>query len=121
MRVKAAILVALGVVAFLSGAVGQYFFPGQPFPPSSFVFSIVGVGLIFQWFRVDAGVRGYRRSGLLDVGVIALAIIALPYYFLRSRGVLRGAAATIVMLLAAAGWGVLAYAGRLAIYFGLQR
>lgn len=120
MSAKTTILVLIAIVALLSGVASQYLYPGQPFSPSSFVFSIVGIILVFQWFRLDANARSYRRSSFLNVCVVAIAIIALPYYFFRSRGALRGLVATIVMLLAAVGWSVLGYAGALVIYFGLQ-
>jgi hypothetical protein len=117
---KTTILAALAVAALLSGVVSQYLYPGRPLPPSSFMFSIVGIILVFLWFRLDANARGYTRSPFLNVGVVAFAIIALPYYFFRSRGALRGSAATVVMLLAAVGWSVLGYVGAFAVYHGLQ-
>jgi hypothetical protein len=48
---------------------------------SSLIFSI----LCFSWYRLDSEQRQYRRSALLNVGVVALAVFAIPYYVVRSR------------------------------------
>ena len=54
------------------------------------------------------------------MGVVALAIVALPYYFFRSRGLKRGALATLLFFLAAIGYGVFCVAGQYAVWYGLQ-
>lgn len=120
MNPKTIVLSALAAAAFASGAVDQYFHPGVAFPPTAIVFTVVGVSLIFLWYRLDAMRIGYRRRPWLDLGVIALAIVALPYYFFRSRGARRGLIATGLMLLALVGVNLLAMAGACAVYFGLQ-
>jgi apolipoprotein N-acyltransferase len=48
---------------------------------SSLIFSF----LCFCWYRLDSEQRQYRRTVLLNVGVIALAAVAIPYYVVRSR------------------------------------
>ena len=117
---KNRLLVALAVASLLSGVVDQYFYPGHQFPPSAVGFMVVGVLLIFLWYRMDSAQIGYRRSPWLNVGVIALAIVALPYYFFRSRGALKGAVATGALLLAYIASGMLTVAGSYLAYYGLQ-
>ena len=34
---------------------------------------------------MDSTLRSYERSALLNIGVVAVAVIALPYYIIRSR------------------------------------
>lgn len=51
----------------------------------------------------------------------ATSIIALPYYFFRSRGFKHGALATAVMLLAIIFFGALEAAGQYTAYHVLQR
>ena len=41
--------------------------------------------LSFYWYRLDSEARLYRRSRWLSVGVVMLAIVAVPYYLVRSR------------------------------------
>lgn len=41
--------------------------------------------LCFLWYRRDSDVTGYRRSPWLNVCVILLVFIGIPYYLLRSR------------------------------------
>jgi len=112
--------VALCASAFLNGAIKQYYYPGLVFPPTSVLFMLVNVALIFLWFRLDSNAIGYRRAPWLSIAVIAIPIITLPYYFFRSRGTKRGAIATGLMLLAIPAAGVLATTGALLAYHGLQ-
>lgn len=48
---------------------------------STLVFSF----LCFYWYRLDSDRRAYRRTRWLNVGVVMLAIVAVPYYLARSR------------------------------------
>jgi hypothetical protein len=41
--------------------------------------------LCFCWYRIDSEARLYRRSRWLNVGIVMLAIVAVPYYIARSR------------------------------------
>jgi len=43
--------------------------------------------LIFGWYWYDSEYRSYQRTTLLNIAVIAIAILAIPYYLLRSRPV----------------------------------
>ncbi|BCT93573.1 hypothetical protein LYSHEL_25980 [Lysobacter helvus] len=120
MGYKSWVLIALAVVGFASGAVDQYFYPGQFMPPSTLAATLVGVVLMFAWYRLDANQRGIGRTPFLDVGVVLLAIVALPIYFFRSRGAKGGFVASAVFLVAMIGYGVLGIAGQYATYYGLQ-
>lgn len=117
MNTKQLIVIALGATALLSGAAAQGFYPGNEVPPTTLWFALGGVFLLFAWYRLDAQMAGYRRSVWLDIGVIALAIVALPYYFFRSRGAKRGLAATGLFLLGALTWSLLGLLGQYAVYY----
>lgn len=41
--------------------------------------------LIFAWYYQDSVNRSYHRTPLLNIGVAALAVVAIPYYVVRSR------------------------------------
>ena len=41
--------------------------------------------LTFWWFWLDSEAHAYKRSPFLNVGMIAIGLIAVPYYLLRSR------------------------------------
>ena len=71
----------------------------------------VGVFLVFLWYRFDTDAMNYRRSPLLNVAVVALALVALPYYFFRSRGFTRGLLASAMFLLVFAAYSLLQMAG----------
>ena len=120
MSSKTLVLILLAFASFLSGMIDQYFYPGQQWPPTAVAFTVIGVFLIFVWFRLDSGQIGYRRSPWLNVSVVALAIVALPYYFFRSRGVKHGAIYSAFTLLAFLASGALSLAGTYATYYGLQ-
>ena len=111
---------ALLAVAFASGAISQFVYPGNEFSPVHLVAAFVGVVLSFAWYRFDTDLRGYRRSVLLNIGVIAFPVLALPYYFFRTRGFLRGLAAVAVMLVSVVLYTVLQVAGTFALYHVLQ-
>jgi hypothetical protein len=117
---KIIVLMAFAIASFLSGMADQYFYPGVSFPPTSVAYAVVGSLLIFAWYRLDSDQRGYRRSIGLNIGVIAIALIGLPYYLFRSRGAKRGLIATGVALVVYVASVALTYAGGLVAYFGLQ-
>jgi hypothetical protein len=71
--------------------------------------------LCFCWYRIDSEARLYRRSRWLNVGIVMLAIFAVPYYLVRSRPAgqkgraLLRLAAFCVLLAAAGALGGIAY------------
>ena len=71
--------------------------------------------LSFCWYRLDSDARQYRRTALLNVGIVMFAILAVPYYVVRSRpagqkgrALLRLAGFCLVLVVAA-GVGSAAY------------
>jgi hypothetical protein len=48
--------------------------------------AVLSLACVFAWFVSDARERGYRASIVLKIAMLALAIVALPYYLFRSRG-----------------------------------
>jgi hypothetical protein len=50
------------------------------------VTSIASSLLIFWWYWADSNLRSYRRSPGLNIAVVAVGFLAVPYYLLRSRG-----------------------------------
>jgi len=52
--------------------------------------NLLSIPPIFWWYHVDKGEKQYRAGPLMNVGVVAVAVIALPVYFIRSRGWKRG-------------------------------
>jgi len=113
-------LLTLAFLAFLQGAVGQYLQPGALHPRSDIGVALAGAMLLFFWYRLDTDERAFQRSIWLNFGVVALALFALPYYFFRSRGFLKGLVACLLFLLCGVLWAVLALAGEYATYYGLQ-
>ena len=120
MSSKNKILLALVLASFISGAVDQYFYPGVLFPPTALLAAVTFLLLIFAWYRLDATEIGYKRTRSLNVGVVALGVLALPYYFFRSRGAKGGAIATLAMLLLFVACNFVMNAGTYAAYYGLQ-
>ncbi len=60
--------------------------------------TFVGIALIFWWYHADKRTRGYQAGPLMNGGVIVAAVVALPIYFVRSRGWKRGGLATLIAL-----------------------
>jgi hypothetical protein len=69
--------------------------------------------LIFGWVHVDSTGRGYSRPRWLDLGVIALALIFVPVYLVKSRPRGKRARALGGFLLAAGGFVLAAFVGGL--------
>lgn len=58
--------------------------------------TVIAMALVFWWFHVDKRSHGYRAGPLMNGGVLAAAAIALPVYFVRSRGWKRGMLTTLL-------------------------
>jgi len=72
--------------------------------------NLLSIPPIFWWYHVDKAEKGYRAGPLMNVGVIALTIVALPVYFIRTRGWRRGSVSVlkgIVVFAAIIGLGML--------------
>ena len=106
---------ALGALAVLSlivpaieaGITGHI----EPFGKFAVAQTLLSVVPIYWWYHIDKHQRNYRAGPLMNVGVVALAVVALPIYFIRSRGWKRGSIATVAMVGAAVLIGVLGVIG----------
>lgn len=106
-------LVLLGIaVASVIAGVGRGMLIGTGYE-SAYVnlWAVVMPCLAVAWYRCDARRRGYPESFPMRFMVFALAMIAIPLYLLRSRGVLKGTVATILGLLFVFGCFLLAGTG----------
>ena len=117
---KKIILILLSIQAFIDGALGQYLAPGALYPPSTLPMMLVGALLVFMWYHYDTQELMYRRSAVLNIMVVGITILALPYYFFRSRGLKKGALFTLYFIVAFAVWGIIQSAGIAATEFLMQ-
>ena len=117
---KTWIVLAFVFTGLISGLISQYFYPDNDYPPSDLWLMPIYVGLVFLWYRLDSDERLYQRSVWLNVSIIAISVIALPYYLFRSRGAKHGFIATCIALLVYAAGIVATVIGQLTIYYGIQ-
>lgn len=54
------------------------------------LYVLLALAILFEWVRRDAKRRKIAFSWPLRIALIALTIVALPYYFFQSRGWLGG-------------------------------
>lgn len=96
---KTIALVLLGVVS-LVGPFVEMVTTGQVEALSKFdlATTIVSIPLIFWWYHVDKREHDYQAGPLMNGGIVAVAVVALPIYFVRTRGWKRGAVATLLAL-----------------------
>ena len=99
-RRKLAALSALALASFVSPlaemlATGRV----ETFSTFSLVETGVSLVLLFWWYHIDKAEQGYRAGKLMNAGVLVLAVVALPIYFVRSRGWKRGARTIALALL----------------------
>jgi len=85
MKEKHVLMALLAVVAVSSFVDAFADARRMPMPGTDLAVTLLASFLIFWWYRLDSTTRQYRRSALLNVGVLGLAIAAVPYYVVRSR------------------------------------
>jgi hypothetical protein len=97
MTPKITALVLLAAVS-LVGPILEAWITGRIEPLSSFdvALTVVSISLIFWWYHLDKRERDYRAGPLMNAGIVALSMVALPIYFIRSRGWKRGLIATVL-------------------------
>ncbi|MFK2873218.1 hypothetical protein [Dyella lipolytica] len=119
MNPKTIVIWLMALITFLGGATAQYFYQRHAHPPGLIAAVLVAISafLMFLWYRLDTEQRSYRRTYLLNVGVVGFSLIALPYYFFRSRGVKGGFVASSLFFLAILGSFFVSMAGRYLVYF----
>ena len=85
---------ALGLLAAVSlaGPMTERIVSGRidDFSTYAIVDTVVSLVLIFWWYHVDKHERGYRAGKLMNAGMLVMVVVALPIYFVRSRGWKRG-------------------------------
>ena len=95
-------LLALGILALLSllSPIVERIATGrvETFGTFGMVETVVSLVVLFWWYHLDKQERNYRAGPLMNGAVLALAIIALPVYFIRSRGWKKGALAIALAL-----------------------
>jgi hypothetical protein len=98
MRDAKTLIVLSGMMFSLACGVFEQVVPRHDNPPFVVVLALAGVAFVFAWYRVDADRRGFRRAPLMGVAVVALAIVGMPWYLIRTRGFARGLGASLVFV-----------------------
>jgi len=109
------------VTFFLSGVFSQLYFPDSPFPPTAVLFGLIGGFFMFVWYRADAKQRQLKPSKGLSIGIIAIGLVAFPYYLFKTRGPKGGLIATLVFLVALFLSSYVDYVGRYAAWSAFQQ
>lgn len=68
------------------GGVDAYFEANAVGEPGwwGLVSTIVMSGVIFAWYYLDSEARSFPRSKWLNIAVVGVALVAIPYYVARS-------------------------------------
>ena len=117
---KLIVLALIMLAGFSDGVAHQLTGASEAFGRSDILFSVIATLLVFAWYRFDSDERSYRRTPFLSVAVVALAVLALPYYFFKSRGFARGSVAVCLFIVCCGAYLVLQNAGQYAAYYVLQ-
>ena len=82
----------LAVISFVA-PLAERWATGRVEPFSSYGLAEMALSLVilFWWYHVDKAEHAYPAGKLMNAGVLLLAVVALPVYFIRSRGWQRGA------------------------------
>jgi hypothetical protein len=91
MQPKTLALVLLAVFSFASPLV-EMLATGrvEMLSPYGLIETAIEVVLLFTWYHLDKAQHDYQAGRLMNAGVLVLAAIALPIYFVRTRGWKRG-------------------------------
>lgn len=98
-QAKTQILWAFAAVSFIAGANPVVAMSADMVRTIELALVFAMVFLIFLWYRIDADERGFQRSPLLNVAIVMVAAVAVPYYLIRSRGWQEGQVAVLKALL----------------------
>jgi hypothetical protein len=90
-KAKTAALVLLGSISLVAPLIERWA-TGRVEAFSAFDVgaTFVSVALIFWWYHADKRERNYEAGALMNTGVVAASVLALPIYFVRSRGWKQG-------------------------------
>ena len=114
---KTLVLIAIAASSF---AFGFFDFIGVMRRSGEMAILILQIGLVFAWYVLDSNHRNYKRTLMLNFGVVALAGFALPYYLFRSRGVKGGFIALALFMVGLLGIAAFGIAGQYSAYFLLK-
>jgi hypothetical protein len=112
--------VFLAITAFSNGVATEYFEPEIMFPLTDFLFMFIGVFWSFWWYYLDSEQIEFKRSMLLNIGIVAIGLLAFPYYFFRTRGFKTGLIYTSLFIVVVIAWSVLQSVGAQLVYYGMQ-
>jgi hypothetical protein len=86
-NVARASIAGLLAIAFCNGAADSYFLKHHLKGPDALaaLFFALILALTYVWYYYDSIERSYARSRGLNLGIILLAVVAIPYYVARSR------------------------------------
>jgi hypothetical protein len=109
---KTCALAILAAISFL-GPILELLVTGRIEPYGNFAMGEVFVSLapIYWWYHEDKKQMQYSAGPLMNAGVIALAIVALPIYFIRARGWRRGGLFILMFVVAVAATFMLEWLG----------
>ena len=117
---KSVAYISFFIVGFASGIAHQLVAPETLMAPVDFPFMLLGALAIFAWYVADSNQREYRRSLILNIFVIGISVLALPYYLLRTRGISKGVLAIAMFILFTLAYMFLQYVGSLAAWYVWQ-
>jgi hypothetical protein len=116
MKGKHRALLMLAIVSFVL-PMGEFLIFKRPVAPMSgytLVEAVLSAYAIYWWYVLDKREREFRAGTFQNIGVAVFALVGLPIYFIRSRGLLRGSAAIGISIVVFIGIMVLSLLGALA-------
>jgi len=99
MKSKKSLTINILCIWFFQGLIGAsspYSSRAIYYPNSDYIFYFLALLIIFQWYRLDSDSVKYKRSIGMNIGILLLPALALPYYFYDSRGFIQGTKFTIL-------------------------
>jgi hypothetical protein len=81
------VLVLILIFAALVGAVNNYLYIRAYVVPVWWQASSIVLFVLFMltWYHYDSVSNGYKRTKWMNAGVLFMAVVAIPFYLVRSR------------------------------------
>lgn len=102
-------------IAIVDGVAREWFAPGRFLYAGDILLLVLLGTIIFRWYDLDARDYAYARPRALDIAVFVIGALALPYYFVQTRGHRRGLRAAVYLGVVCALYWLLQSAGKLAV------
>ncbi len=117
---KKIVIILFALFSLLGGFFDQLLFPGQDMTYIDLALMPLFIFLIYSWYYYDSKEFNYKRNLFMNVGIVGLSLLFIPYYLFKTRGTLKGFVASSIFIAALALSWCLDVGGMYLAYYTIQ-